>query len=334
MSCIDTEANHNLLLSIYNASSFVLILRHFRDTNPRSTYICYDYKRELLHALVYGASDRALCHILGGVFPLHTLLRDAGLAASSNYDLDNSESQSFKPEARTYMMALGSPEKWHRVLTRGWGSFLAQYLMSRMDPRYVHSEDELLQKHGAELASLTTKLLFLCKGTYTAVDLYRGRPFGVFVQETTDLLATLQCPKGSCGALKWQELVGRKNRCDFPAGMVKSMDGEDAVTWANSAMFTVRSLLDPAFWERIDLYPGLVPHLEKDFDPRVVMPSAAKKYAWRPQRLVHLLIKDAAEAFDAAREKSYFDALMMEGKERWQLAKDLKEDEEKEDYYA
>ncbi|KAK3953261.1 hypothetical protein QBC32DRAFT_339277 [Pseudoneurospora amorphoporcata] len=330
MPTIDTETNHNLLHSIYNVPSFSLILRHFRDTNPRTTYICHNCRCEILHKIVHGASDPSLCNKLG-LIPLYNVLKDAGLTSSSNYGLDKSESRLPKPEAQDYMIALGNPETWHNVLTRGWGAFLVNYLMGKAGPGYSLAELEDMSK--TELGDLVTKLVFLCRGSYSVVDLYHDRKFEEFAEWTAELLSNMQCATGKCEALKWQQLVGKKNRQGLP-GTVKSLDGEDAIVFARIVLFSVRSLLDPEICKVIDKYAGLVPHLEKEFDPRAVMPSAAKRYAWRPRRLVQVVIRDAAEAFDLAREKGYFNHLIQEGKQRWRAAKDLAEEEEREEYNA
>ncbi|KAK3347901.1 hypothetical protein B0H65DRAFT_461665 [Neurospora tetraspora] len=327
MPTINTEDSFNLFHSIYNVPTFSLILRHFRDTCPRSTYICHDCRSEILFKIVHGASDPSLCNKLG-LIPLFKVLQDEGLTSSSNFGLDKSESRVPKPEAADYLTALGKPEEWHKVI-KGWGAFLVNYLVVKKGPGY--STDELEDMGKKELGSLVSKLIFLCSGTYTVLDLFHNRKFDEFAEWTAELLASMQCRTGKCKALKWQELVG-KNPHGL-SGSVKSLDGEDAIVWARIVMFSVRSLLEPSIRQVIDKYPGLVPHLEKDFDPRVVMPSAVKRYAWRPKRIVEVTIKDAGKSFDQAREKGYFDHLIKEGKERWRAAKDLAE-EQREEYNA
>ncbi|KHE81003.1 hypothetical protein GE21DRAFT_10098 [Neurospora crassa] len=327
MPTISTEANLDLLHSICNVPSFSLILRHFRDTCPRSTYVCHACRSVLLHKMVIGASHPSLCNKLG-VMPLFKMLEDEGLTVSSNYGLDKSDRRVPKPEAIDYMTALGSPEVWHKVLTTGWGGFLVNYLVVQKGPGY--STEELEDMGRKELGSLMSKLIFLCSGTYTVLDLFHNRRFDQFAEWTAELLANLECPTGACKALQWQELAGRRNRHGVP-GTVKSLDGEDAIVFAKIVLFSVRSLLDPQIRNVIDKHPGLVPHLEKDFDPRVVMPSAARRYAWRPQRLVEMAVRDASGLFDEARGKGYFDILIEEGRERWRAAKNLAKKEEEEE---
>lgn len=329
-----SQIDYNLILSIYNSEAYLLILRHFRDSNPRSNYVCHDCRAEVLYKLVNGASEYVLYHDLNGLIPMHLLLRDKGLTPSNSYGLYKDEARLPLPDAHEYMIAIGNPERWHNVLMKGWASFLVQYIMSTKPdlPRYRSMRD-FGKVHSDELGSLTTKLQFLCSGTYTALDLYRGRRFEDYAQQTIAMLAALRCPKNKCAALNWQELVGRKNQKDFPAAKVKSLDGEDAVAWGKMVMFTIRSLMDPQFREVIDNYPGVMPHLEKGFDPRKVMPEASERYAWRPQTLAQVLIKSAAQKFEAAKENGYFDALIQEGRELFKMAKGLKAEEEEREYH-
>lgn len=325
-----TEDNYKIFYDIYNIPAFSLLLRHFRDTNPRSTYICHDCKGEILHKVVHGASDPSLCSKLGFV-PLYNVLKDKGLTSSSNYGLDfrPDSTRVPKPEAADYIAAL-KPAKWHGILMKGWGAFLVNYFVGKTGPGY--SPDELEDLTQKELGSLVSKLLFLGSGTYTILGLFHDRDFEEFAFWTCELLANMECPSGECKALKWLELVGKNIHRHELSGSVKSLDGEDAMVWAKIVFFTIRSLLDPRIQEVIDKYPGLVPHLEKEFDPRVVMPSAAKRYAWRPKRLVEVLVKDAAEMFEIATEKGYFKELLKEGKETWARAKEMARKEEEEVY--
>lgn len=325
-----TEDNYKIFYDIYNIPAFFLLLRHFRDTCPRSTYICPDCKGEILHKIVHGASDPILSKKLGFV-PLYNVLKDEGLTSSSNYGLDfrPDSTRVPKPEAADYIAAL-IPDKWHRILMKGWGAFLVNYLVGKTGTGYTPDElEDLSQK---ELGSLVSKLMFLGSGTYTFLDLFHDRNFEDFAFWTCELLANMECPSGNCKALKWLELVGKTRHRPELSGCVKSLDGEDAMVWAKICMFTIRSLMDPQIQEVIDKYPDLVPHLEKEFDPRVVMPSAAKRYAWRPKRLVEVIVKDAAEAFEVAVEKGYFKELLMDGKEMWARAKEMAREEEEEVY--
>ncbi|KAK3391421.1 hypothetical protein B0T20DRAFT_78775 [Sordaria brevicollis] len=326
-----TEDNYKIFYDIYNVPAFAILLRLFREETSRSTYICHECKDEILHKIVHGASDPVLCRKLGGLVPLFNVLKDEGLTSSSSYGLDfrPGSTRVPQPEPTDFIAAL-IPDKWHKILQKGWCAFLVNYLVGKLGPGY--SSDEIEELSEKELGSLVGKLMFLGSGTYTVLDLYHDRDFEEYAFWTCELLAKMDCPSGNCKALKWLDLVGPMRHRPELSGTVKALDGEDALVWAKICMFTIRSLMDSRILEVIDEYPGLIPHLEKEFDVRDVLPSAAKRYAWRPKRLVEVIIKDAAKALQSAVDKGYFKELILDGKDIWANAKQYAIDAEEEVY--